>query len=137
MLIFTREHERFSALAQLLRVFSHLRLRMSVRVEIVNAGDGKSYPVSGSNVTVDYHAFLQNGTKWDSSIDRGKPLTFKLGAEQVISGLDEGVSQLSKGERAKITIPPGRAYADQGFPGLVPPNATLIFDLTLKHFDGQ
>ena len=67
--------------------------------------------------------------------DRGKPFKFKLGAEQVIQGLDEGVSQLSIGERAKIVIPPKFAYKDKGFPGLIPPNATVIFDVELITFN--
>ena len=64
-----------------------------------------------------YIGYLVDGSQWDSSRDRGKPFKFKLGAEQVIPGLDEGVSQLSIGERAKLIIPPGRAYGAKGFPG--------------------
>ncbi len=71
---------------------------------------------------------------FDSSRDRGKPFKFKLGAEQVIPGLDKGVSQLSIGERAKIMIPAHLAYADRGFPGLIPPNSELVFDLELITF---
>lgn len=61
----------------------------------------------------------------------GKPFRFKLGAEQVIPGLDVGVSQLSVGERAKMTIPAHLAYGERGFPGLIPPNSDLIFDIEL------
>ena len=76
-----------------------------------------SYPKPGQTVTVHYIGYLVDGSQWDSSRDRGKPFKFKLGAEQVIPGLDEGVSQLSIGERAKLIIPPGRAYGAKGFPG--------------------
>ena len=69
------------------------------------------------------------------SRDRGKPFKFKLGNEQVIPGLDAGVSQLSIGERAKISIPAHMAYGDRGFPGLIPKNSTLIFDLELITFN--
>ena len=74
---------------------------------------------------------LVDGSQFDSSRERGKPFKFKLGAEQVISGLDEGVEKLSIGERAKIVIPPSKAYKERGFPGLIPPQATLVFDVEL------
>lgn len=77
---------------------------------------------------------LQDGKKFDSSRDREKPFKFKLGAEQVIPGLDEGVERLCMKERAKIFIPADKAYGRKGFPGLVPPNSNLIFDLELLTF---
>ena len=77
-----------------------------VQVEIFSAGDGINYPAVGQTVTVHYTASLLDGSQWDSSRDRGKPFKFKLGAEQVIPGLDRGVSQLSIGERATLIIPP-------------------------------
>jgi FK506-binding protein 1 len=84
---------------------------------------------------VHYTGYLIDGSQWDSSRDRGKPFKFKLGAEQVIPGLDDGISQLSIGERAKIIIPPALAYGSKGFPGLIPPNSTLIFDVELVTFN--
>ncbi len=105
-----------------------------VRVEIFAAGDGVNYPRKGQTVTVHYTGYLSDGTQFDSSRDRGKPFKFKLCSEQVIPGLDEGVSQLSIGERAKISIPASKAYADRGFPGLVPANSDLVFDLELITF---
>mmetsp|Transcript_5728 Transcript_5728/g.16067 ORF Transcript_5728/g.16067 Transcript_5728/m.16067 type:complete len:103 (-) Transcript_5728:610-918(-) len=83
------------------------RGRGEVRVEIFAAGDGINYPRAGQTVTVHYTGYLSDGTQFDSSRDRGKPFKFKLGCEQVVPGLDEGVSQLSIGERAKIMIPAG------------------------------
>ncbi len=77
-----------------------------------------SYPKPGQTVTVHYIGYLVDGSQWDSSRDRGKPFKFKLGAEQVIPGLDEGVSQLSIGERAKLIIPPALGYGAKGFPGV-------------------
>ena len=88
----------------------------------------------GHTVTVHYTGYLPNGNMFDSSRDRGKPFKFKLGAEQVIPGLDKGVSQRSIGERAKIMIPAQHAYGDRGFPGLIPPNSELVFDLELITF---
>jgi len=109
--------------------------RNDVRVEIFAAGDGINYPRKGQTVTVHYTGYLPDGGLFDSSRDRGKPFKFKLGAEQVIPGLDKGVAQLSIGERAKIVIPPRLAYGERGFPGLVPPNSELIFDLELITFN--
>lgn len=72
--------------------------------------------------------------KFDSSRDRGKPFKFKLGAEQVIAGLDEGVAQLSIGERANIYVPSAKAYGKHGFPGLIGPDTDLVFDTELLAF---
>ena len=117
---------------------SQLRESMSrgkVTVEIFTAGDGINYPKPGQTVTIHYIGYLVDGSQWDSSRDRGKPFKFKLGAEQVVQGLDEGVSQLSIGERAKLIIPPNLGYGAKGFPGLIPPNSTLIFDVELITFN--
>jgi FKBP-type peptidyl-prolyl cis-trans isomerase len=86
-------------------------------------------------VTVHYTGYLPDGRRFDSSRDRGKPFKFKLGNEQVIPGLDLGVAQLSIGERAKIIIPAHLAYGRQGFPGLVPGNTDLTFDMELITFN--
>lgn len=74
---------------------------------------------------------LTNGNKFDSSRDRGKPFEFKIGYGNVIKGWDEGVAQMSKGERAKLTCTPDYAYGARGFPPVIPANATLIFDVEL------
>jgi FK506-binding protein 1 len=105
-----------------------------VRVEIFAAGDGINYPRPGNTVTVHYTGFLADGRRWDSSRDRNKPFKFKLGAEQVIPGLDLGVAQLSIGERAKMTIPSHLAYGERGFPGLIPGKSDLVFDIELITF---
>ena len=93
------------------------------------AGDSENYPQKAQSVAVHYDAYLPNGTLWDSSRRRERPLRFRVGAGQVIPGLDEGVSQLSVGSRARVKIPPAMAYGERGFPGLVPPNTTVEFDL--------
>ena len=109
--------------------------RGGVQVEIFAAGDGINYPRAGNIVTVHYTGFLaKDGTRWDSSRDRNKPFKFKLGAEQVIPGLDHGVAQLSIGERAKMTIPADLAYGERGFPGLIPARSDLVFDIELITF---
>lgn len=105
-----------------------------VTVEIFAAGDGINYPTKGNVVTIHYTGSLKDGTIFDSSRDRGKPFKFKLGADQVIPGMDLGVAQLSIGERAKVSIPARLAYGDKGFPGLIPPRSDLIFDIELMSF---
>jgi FKBP-type peptidyl-prolyl cis-trans isomerase len=103
----------------------------SVSVEVFAAGDGINYPKQGNTVTVHYTGYLPDGRRFDSSRDRGKPFKFRIGAEQVIPGLDFGVAQLSIGERAKITIPANLAYGEKGFPGLIPERSELTFDIEL------
>ena len=104
-----------------------------VTVEIFAAGGGINYPQQGQEVIIHYTACLKDGPEFDSTRKR-KPFRFHLLAEQVIPGLETGVSQLSIGEQAKITIPSSEAYAEKGFPGLVPANADLVFEVELLSF---
>ncbi|MGA8832357.1 MAG: FKBP-type peptidyl-prolyl cis-trans isomerase [Desulfomonilaceae bacterium] len=101
-----------------------------LNVEILKKGTGPT-PKPGQDVTVHYTGTLANGKKFDSSRDRGTPFTFKLGAGQVIRGWDEGVALLPVGSHAKLTIPPALGYGAAGAGGVIPPNATLIFDIDL------
>lgn len=99
---------------------------MGVTVQSVSPGDGKNFPKKGDTVTMHYVGTLESGKKFDSSRDRGRPFQTKIGVGQVIRGWDEGVPQLSVGEKAVLTITGDYAYGERGFPGLIPPNATLI-----------
>jgi peptidylprolyl isomerase len=102
-----------------------------VKIEILKQGNGP-LPQPGRTVTVHYTGKLTNGKKFDSSRDRGKPFSFVLGKGQVIRGWDEGVALLPIGTRAILTIPPQLGYGPRGAGGgVIPPNATLIFDVEL------
>jgi len=87
--------------------------------------------VKKANVTVHYTGWLTNGKKFDSSVGTGHPFAFMLGASQVIKGWDEGVAGMKVGGQRQLRIPPDLAYGAKGYPGAIPPNATLIFDVQL------
>ncbi len=105
-----------------------------LKYEDLIAGDGAA-AAAGHQVTVHYTGWLENGTKFDSSKDRNDPFRFKLGAGQVIRGWDEGVAGMQVGGTRKLTIPAALGYGSRGAGGVIPPNATLIFDVELLAVD--
>jgi len=98
---------------------------------MVVAGDGAVYPSDSNVVQIHYVAAREDGEPFDSTRDRGRPFSFRIGEEQVIKGLEEAVKQMSLGEQVTAVIPASLAYGSKGFPGKVPPNMGLVFDIEL------
>ncbi|CAK4085752.1 unnamed protein product [Aphanomyces euteiches] len=107
---------------------------MGVQVQTTHPGNGEK-PRTGQNCVMHYTGKLEDGTVFDSSYKKNRPFQFPLGVGRVIRGWDEGVAQMSKGEKAVLTISGDYGYGARGVPGVIPPNATLIFEVHLEDFN--
>jgi FK506-binding protein 1 len=122
-----QEYQEYQEYQQLEQVVAS-----NVSVEVIEPGDSVTYPKHGNVCTMHYSGTLAvDGKKFDSSFDRGKPFEFTVGVGQVIKGWDQGVIQMSLGEKARIYIPSELGYGSSGSGGIIPPNADLVFDVHL------
>lgn len=106
-----------------------------LKIVEVQVGAGRE-AVANTNVTVHYDGRLEDGKEFDSSRRRGQPFQFRLGAGQVIKGWDEGVAGMKEGGKRQLVIPPELGYGQRGAGGVIPPNATLVFDVELLKVEG-
>ncbi len=107
--------------------------RSGLKYVVVAEGEGAT-PKPGSTISAHYTGTLLNGKKFDSSVDRGEPISFPVGMGRVIPGWDEALVTMKKGEKRVLIIPPQLAYGPRGVPGAIPPNATLVFEVEMVDF---
>lgn len=109
---------------------SEVRTASGLRYTDLVEGTGPT-PQPGQSVSVHYLGTLQNGTKFDSSYDRGAPMDYKIGVQPMIKGWDEGVSTMKVGGKRRLIVPPSLGYGPSGRPPKIPPNSTLVFEIEL------
>eukprot|EP00455_Lapot_gusevi_P047957 TRINITY_DN6573_c0_g3_i1.p1 TRINITY_DN6573_c0_g3~~TRINITY_DN6573_c0_g3_i1.p1 ORF type:complete len:138 (+),score=11.87 TRINITY_DN6573_c0_g3_i1:43-456(+) len=110
----------------------------SLTKEIIKEGDGQNFPVKGDSLQVHYTGrLISNGQKFDSSRDRGSPFQFVTGIGHVIKGFEEGISQMSLGEKAVLKFPSSMGYGSRGIGNLIPPHADLEFEVELLCINTQ
>jgi len=105
-----------------------------LKTVITKPGDAVHFPKRMDSCAVHYVGWLSDGTMFDNSYNRGQPIYFVLGAGQVIPGWESVIPTISKGGKVKVTVPPHLAYGDRGFPPIVPPKATLTYEIELLSF---
>jgi FKBP-type peptidyl-prolyl cis-trans isomerase len=103
-------------------------------LKILKAGDAIYFPKQYDSIAMHYIGYLADGTMFDNSYNRGQPLYFILGGGHVIQGWEQVLPMMSKGQKARVTIPPHLAYGDRGYPPVIPPQATLTYEIELLTF---
>lgn len=107
-------------------------VKAAPKIEYIEVEPGTgAQPTQGQNVSVHYVGTLQDGTEFDNSLNRGQPISFPLGMGRVIAGWDQGIAMMKEGGKATLIIPPELGYGARGAGGVIPPNATLVFDVEL------
>ncbi|KAL7455082.1 hypothetical protein ACHAWC_007018 [Mediolabrus comicus] len=121
-----------------LPLYTHTTANYIQLQETISPGNGTDFPKPGDKLTMHYHGTLaSNGSKFDASRDRGRPFQFTIGIGQVIKGWDEGVMQMSLGEKAMLRITSDYGYGARGAGGVIPPNADLNFEVELLAINGK
>lgn len=115
---------------KLIELLMYIQMSDELQIEVLVEGTGDKVAAVGNTVAVHYTGTLLDGTKFDSSVDRGQPFEFPLGIGYVIKGWDEGVKGMKVGEKRKLTVPPALGYGESGA-GPIPPNSVLLFDVEL------
>ena len=110
---------------------------MDLKTETLQEGSGDVAVKTGDSITVNYAGTLEDGTKFDSSYDRGEPFTFTVGQGMVIQGWEQGLIGMKVGEKRKLTIPSDLGYGEAGAGDVIPPNATLVFEVELLSINVQ
>lgn len=139
------KYSKISFLVSLISIFSFFTLNActkkdpymgikELKIEELKVGTGTE-AIAGKTVNVHYTGWLTNGKKFDSSLDRGQPFRFQLGASQVIRGWDEGVAGMKIGGKRKLIIPSNLGYGERGAGDVIPPNSTLVFEVELLGVD--
>lgn len=108
-----------------------IKLESGLQIIKLNKLPNAKQPMTNQNVSVHYTGYLENGKIFDSSVERGAPISFPLGTGKVIKGWDEGISKMRVGEKARLIIPSHLAYGAKGYPPIIPEHATLVFDVEL------
>jgi peptidylprolyl isomerase len=128
-----KEKEMAGVIAEVKKAYPDaIETKTGLRYIVTKAGDGLDSPKFGAQVTVHYEGKLLDGTMFDSSIKRGAPAQFGIG--QVIEGWNEALVTMTKGEKRTLIIPPELGYGEAGYPGVIPPNSYLVFDVELLDF---